>query len=71
MINLLGDLWPEGSQPDWLQVFNEPETKLHLYGKTSARKGRKMGHYCTLALNADEAEQKANAIFQSLERVLN
>ncbi|MEN9432800.1 MAG: hypothetical protein RLZZ422_389 [Pseudomonadota bacterium] len=71
MINLLGDLWPEGNQPDWLQVFSDPETKLHLYGKASARKGRKMGHYCTLALNADEAEQTANTIFQNLERVLN
>lgn len=69
MINLLGDLWYEGGQPDWLQVFNEPETKLHLYGKASARKGRKMGHYCTLAATADEASIKANAIFQQLERV--
>lgn len=69
MINLLGDLWPEGGQPDWFKVFSDPETKLHLYGKASARQGRKMGHYCTLAATADEASIKANAIFQQLERV--
>ena len=69
MINLLGDLWPEGEQPDWLTVFSDSETKLHLYGKASARKGRKMGHYCTLAATADEASSKATAIFQQFERV--
>ncbi|WP_020559069.1 5-(carboxyamino)imidazole ribonucleotide synthase [Thiofilum flexile] len=69
MINLLGDLWPKGGQPDWLKVLSDPETKLHLYGKALARKGRKMGHYCTLAANAEEASHKANAIFQQLERV--
>jgi 5-(carboxyamino)imidazole ribonucleotide synthase len=69
MINLLGDLWPEGGQPDWLKVFNDPETKLHLYGKASARKGRKMGHYCTLAATVDEASMKADTIFQQLARV--
>lgn len=49
MLNLLGDLWfREGaktaSEPDWAAVLALPGAHLHLYGKTEARPGRKMGH---------------------------
>jgi len=51
MLNLLGDLWPEPSatgqgpsSPAWDKVLALPGTHLHLYGKVSARPGRKMGH---------------------------
>jgi 5-(carboxyamino)imidazole ribonucleotide synthase len=51
MLNLLGDLWsevtPNGkgpTSPAWGQVLALPGTHLHLYGKLSARPGRKMGH---------------------------
>ena len=52
MLNLLGDLWQEpvksGSDPNftpaWDKVLALPGTHLHLYGKLSARQGRKMGH---------------------------
>ena len=51
MLNLLGDLWPEATptgkgptSPTWGQVLALPGTHLHLYGKLSARPGRKMGH---------------------------
>ena len=51
MLNLLGDLWPEvmptgkgPTTPAWQQVLALPGTHLHLYGKLSARPGRKMGH---------------------------
>jgi 5-(carboxyamino)imidazole ribonucleotide synthase len=45
MLNLLGDLWgAKGESPAWDQVLALPGTHLHLYGKLSARKGRKMGH---------------------------
>ncbi|HYN31551.1 MAG TPA: 5-(carboxyamino)imidazole ribonucleotide synthase [Ilumatobacteraceae bacterium] len=43
MVNLLGDLWETG-EPDWSIVFDDPHAKLHLYGKSHARPGRKMGH---------------------------
>jgi 5-(carboxyamino)imidazole ribonucleotide synthase len=48
MLNLLGDIWPgqgaaEGSPP-WAAVLALPGTHLHLYGKSKASKGRKMGH---------------------------
>ena len=48
MLNLLGDSWfdAQGHErtPDWLAVLALPGTHLHLYGKTQARPGRKMGH---------------------------
>ena len=45
MLNLLGDLWGAGGEsPAWDQVLALPGTHLHLYGKLSARPGRKMGH---------------------------
>jgi 5-(carboxyamino)imidazole ribonucleotide synthase len=59
MVNLLGDLWPEGREPDWNAVLKEPRAKLHLYGKSAARPGRKMGHFNVLADSVDEALQCA------------
>jgi 5-(carboxyamino)imidazole ribonucleotide synthase len=48
MLNLLGDLWfVDGdvpNEPRWADVLALPGTHLHLYGKTEARRGRKMGH---------------------------
>lgn len=48
MLNLLGEVWLDGRggqrQPDWPAVLSLPGTHLHLYGKTQARAGRKMGH---------------------------
>ena len=49
MLNLLGDLWFPATagtpvEPDWAGVLSLPGVHLHLYGKTEARPGRKMGH---------------------------
>jgi 5-(carboxyamino)imidazole ribonucleotide synthase len=44
MLNLLGDIWPDGGVPPWEAVLALPGTHLHLYGKLKASKGRKMGH---------------------------
>lgn len=43
MANLLGDRWTHGA-PQFDLLQNELGTHLHLYGKTEARPGRKMGH---------------------------
>jgi 5-(carboxyamino)imidazole ribonucleotide synthase len=43
MVNLLGDLWDDG-EPRWAAALDTGRTALHLYGKTAARPGRKMGH---------------------------
>ena len=54
MANLLGDLWQRG-EPAWAKACAYPQIKLHLYGKTEARAGRKMGHLTALAANPAEA----------------
>lgn len=56
MANLLGDLWQSG-EPNWSDVCAIPQVKLHLYGKRSARPGRKMGHLTALASTAQAASQ--------------
>jgi len=54
MVNLLGDLWC-GGEPRWGEVFARPGMRLHLYGKSEPRPGRKMGHLTCLAPDADQA----------------
>lgn len=54
MMNLLGDLWKAG-EPDWQQLLQHPQIKLHLYGKKAARPGRKMGHVNALSTEAERA----------------
>ncbi len=44
MLNLLGDIWPAKGSVKWDKLLALPGTHLHLYGKTDARAGRKMGH---------------------------
>ncbi len=56
MANLLGDLWT-GGEPDWPAVCSRPGIQLHLYGKTEARPGRKMGHLTALAPSPGEARR--------------
>jgi len=60
MLNLLGDIWPEGGTPPWAQVLALPGTHLHLYGKARAAKGRKMGHLTVTG--ADVAQVRATAL---------
>ncbi|MDQ3222119.1 MAG: 5-(carboxyamino)imidazole ribonucleotide synthase, partial [Gemmatimonadota bacterium] len=54
MVNLLGDLWSEG-EPRWDEALKRPGVRLHLYGKSEARPGRKMGHLNCLADDPDTA----------------
>ncbi len=51
MVNLLGDLWRHG-EPHWERLLAEHNVRLHLYGKQTARPGRKMGHYTLLGDSA-------------------
>ena len=68
MTNLLGDLWTDG-EPDWAAACSFPEAKLHLYGKTEARPGRKMGHITALAGAPDDALRLAIAARSALTPV--
>ena len=67
MVNLLGDVWRNG-EPDWAAACAIPGVKLHLYGKHSARPGRKMGHLTALASTVEEAVTNALAARQALQR---
>jgi len=59
MLNLLGDLWVNGATPPWDAVLALPGVHLHLYGKLSANKGRKMGHVTVTAATAAQANATA------------
>jgi len=58
MANLLGDVWTHG-EPRWAQALSNHRLKLHLYGKASARPGRKMGH---ITATADTTEAAIQAV---------
>jgi len=72
MVNLLGDCWlPDGSnggsrEPDWSAVLAHRGVKLHLYGKTEARVGRKMGHATVLGASAQVCSHTAALIERQL-----
>jgi 5-(carboxyamino)imidazole ribonucleotide synthase len=57
MANLLGDIW-EAGEPDWAAALSMPDVKLHLYGKSTPRPGRKMGHLTVLAGSPEEAKSR-------------
>jgi 5-(carboxyamino)imidazole ribonucleotide synthase len=65
MVNILGDRWHNGG-PHWDALLAHPAIKLHLYGKETARPGRKMGHFNVLdtdpATALALAEQMRNAL---------
>ncbi len=67
MVNLLGDLWKNG-EPDWDILKIVSGLTLHLYGKSSARPGRKMGHYTVVGDTASRewllADERLAALSQ-------
>jgi len=74
MLNILGDRW-DGAAPNWEQLyainFHETEaapvaTQLHLYGKSEARQGRKMGHVNFMSASLEKALECASKINDSL-----
>jgi 5-(carboxyamino)imidazole ribonucleotide synthase len=67
MANLLGDLWDRG-EPNWAAACEFPNVKLHLYGKSDPRPGRKMGHLTALADSPDEAAGLARVARKALSQ---
>ena len=65
MWNLLGDLWNNG-EPNWHVILENPRAKLHLYGKSEARPGRKMGHVCVMADSTEQAIREIETMKQRL-----
>ena len=63
MLNLLGDMWPDESDPpDWTTLFEDGSAFLHLYGKRRAIGRRKMGHANFLGLEVEDCLHRASAI---------
>jgi len=54
MLNILGDRW-HNDGPHWATLLAHPNIKLHLYGKHTARAGRKMGHCNVLDSDPERA----------------
>jgi 5-(carboxyamino)imidazole ribonucleotide synthase len=66
MLNILGDIWFDGSsdqprEPAWERVLALPGANLHLYGKDDPRRGRKMGHVTFVCQTLDEAQKNMAA----------
>ena len=68
MLNLLGDLWfaygadaqdDRVREPDWARVLALPGVHLHLYGKATPRRARKMGHLTLTAASVAEVRSVA------------
>jgi 5-(carboxyamino)imidazole ribonucleotide synthase len=66
MLNILGDLWFDAGsdsarEPAWDKLLALPGAFLHLYGKSEARRGRKMGHVTFVAPTLAEAQEELRA----------
>ncbi|HEU4763916.1 MAG TPA: 5-(carboxyamino)imidazole ribonucleotide synthase, partial [Gemmatimonadales bacterium] len=67
MVNILGDVWARG-EPDWGAALADSGVKLHLYGKSQPRPGRKMGHLNVLGTDAAETLARAHRALKALAR---
>ena len=66
MANLLGDCWGDDPvarpvEPDWAAALGVPGVRLHLYGKSQPRRGRKLGHLTATADTITEAIGRVEA----------
>jgi 5-(carboxyamino)imidazole ribonucleotide synthase len=69
MKNLFGDLWSNANTaPDWTGVWGTPGANLHLYGKATARRGRKMGHLTVLERTPASAVAVAERLVRDVIR---
>ncbi len=55
IVNLLGDVWLQGREPNWEAALAVPGVRLHLYEKQIAKPGRKMGHLSATGKTPEEA----------------
>jgi 5-(carboxyamino)imidazole ribonucleotide synthase len=65
MANLLGDLWVDG-EPNWAAACRFTDVKLHLYGKSHPRPGRKMGHLTAVGKTVQDAQERVIAARDAL-----
>jgi 5-(carboxyamino)imidazole ribonucleotide synthase len=66
IVNLLGDVWVQATPPDIPAALEVPGVRLHLYGKASARAGRKMGH---LSATGATSQQAVSRVLEGYRRM--
>ena len=66
MVNLLGDLWKDGRAPAWDAVIKDRSVALHLYGKSDAKPGRKMGH---MTITGNDPAELATRLCRAREKI--
>lgn len=68
MVNLLGDLWTkDGHAPPWELALSDGGVSLHLYGKQTAKVGRKMGHLTVTGDRLEDVVERAEAARSRLQ----
>jgi len=65
MLNVLGDAWQAGEPPLDALAFAFG-ARLHVYGKSEARAGRKMAHFTVLDARASRAARRAEQLREVL-----
>ncbi len=58
IVNLLGEVWLRGREPDFAAALAVPGVRLHLYEKQVAKPGRKMGHLSAIGRTPEEAVER-------------
>ncbi|MCL2247699.1 MAG: 5-(carboxyamino)imidazole ribonucleotide synthase [Oscillospiraceae bacterium] len=68
MVNLLGQSDGVTNLVGLNEAYENPNVRVHLYGKSESRIARKMGHYTVIADTVDKAMEQAQAL-KSIVRV--
>jgi 5-(carboxyamino)imidazole ribonucleotide synthase len=55
-------------EPDWEAAASMPEIKIHLYGKSDPRPGRKMGHLVAFGPTVEAAAESVREARRRLRR---
>ena len=66
IVNLLGEVWLHDTPPNVSHALAVPGTRVHLYGKATARAGRKMGHISAIG---DTAQDALGRVLESYRRL--
>ena len=62
MINLLGESNGAARLLGLEEAYHDPHVRVHIYGKSESRTGRKMGHYTVVGETIDDVIKRANKL---------
>ena len=66
IVNLLGDLWLGAEPPNLSTAMDDPGVRVHLYGKSETRRGRKMGHLSCIGNKPADAVARVLRAYENL-----